>query len=79
MTERERLIKALSAAVPGVDFEASENLVDDGTVDSFAVVSIIAALSMEYGINIPYDELESRNFNSVDEMLKLVERRKGKG
>ena len=78
MTERERLVKVLSAALPGIDVEASSALVDDGLVDSFAIVSIIAALSMEYGISIPFDELESKNFNSVDEMLKLVERCGGK-
>ncbi len=75
MTEpKQRLINVLSAALPGIDFEANDALVDDGLIDSFAIVSIIGALSMEYGINIPFDELESKNFNSVDEMLKLIER-----
>ena len=77
--ERERLVKALGAALPGIDFEASGNLVDGGLVDSFAIVSIIGVISAEYGVSIPYGELESRNFSSVDEMLKLIERCKGKG
>lgn len=72
--ERQRLINVLTAALPAIDFEASENLVDDGILDSLAITAIIAALSMEYCIRIPFEELESRDFNSIDAMLSLVAR-----
>lgn len=72
--EKQRLIDVLSQALPGIDFEASDTLVDDGILDSLAITTVISELSMEYGINIPFDELESRNFNSLDEMLALISR-----
>lgn len=75
MTEqRQRLINVLAQALPSIDFEASCALVDDGILDSLAITAIIGALSMEYGIRIPFEELESRDFNSIDEMLSLIAR-----
>ena len=51
---REELLQLLSAENPEVDFTASEELVDDGILDSLTIVSVIGTLSMEYGIEIPY-------------------------
>ena len=54
---REELLQLLSAENPEVDFTASEELVDDGILDSLTIVSVIGTLSMEYGIEIPYEEI----------------------
>lgn len=75
--EKQRLIKGLSAALPAIGFEASEALAGGGFADSPAVVSVAGIPSMEYGIGIPDGELEGISFNSVYEMLELVERRRG--
>ncbi|MBQ7154798.1 MAG: acyl carrier protein [Synergistaceae bacterium] len=69
-----RIVKVLKDALPGVDVAASNTLVDDGVLDSLAISIIIAELSMEFGIQIPFDELESANFNSLDTMSALVMR-----
>ncbi len=71
---KEQLLNVLKEALPGIDFESSDTLVDDGILDSLAITTIIAEISMEFGINIPFDELESGNFNSVDNMLMLIKR-----
>lgn len=74
MMMRERLIQLLKEVLPGIDLTVSDTLVDDGILDSLAITSIIAEVSMEFGINIPFDELESKNFNSIDSMTALIER-----
>lgn len=71
---RERLLKLLQEVLPGVDFECSDTLVDDGILDSLMITTIIAEVGMEFGINIPFEELSSQNFNSVDAMIGLIER-----
>ena len=71
---REKVMKLLTGALPGIDFGSSSRLVDDGILDSMAVTVIIAELAMEFGIDIPFEELESRNFNSVDAIVSLVGR-----
>lgn len=71
---RKQVLEILSAAAPSVDFESSVTLADDGIIDSFTVVNIIAELSIEFGISVPFEEISNENFNSVDSITALVER-----
>lgn len=71
---REELLQLLSTENPEIDFTASDELVDDGILDSLTIVSLIGTLSMEYGIDIPYEEIVPENFNSIDAMASMVER-----
>ena len=70
---REELLKLLEDEYPAVDFQA-ENLVDDGILDSMTLVGIIGTISIEYGIQIPQEEIVTENFNSIDAIAALVER-----
>ena len=72
----ERIKKLLSEELPDIDFDISDTLVDDGILDSLSITSIISALSMEFGINIPYDEIIEDNFNSIKRLAAMVERLK---
>lgn len=68
------MLQVIQVECPDVDFLSSNTLVDDGTLDSLALTSIIAALSMEFNIAIPYEEIVEANFNSIDALTALVER-----
>ena len=70
----EEILELLSSEFPEVDFEASDELVDDGLLDSLTITGIIATLSMEYDIEIPYEEIIEENFNSIAGLAKMVER-----
>lgn len=70
----EKVLALLQSEYPEIDFLASDELVDDGTLESLTLTGIIAALSMEFGITIPYEEIIEENFNSVAGMAKMVER-----
>ena len=71
---REKVLEVLERECPEIDFLGSDTLVDDGTLDSLALTTIIAALTMEFGITIPYEEIVEENFNSVDGLAAMVER-----
>lgn len=68
------ILELLSNEYPEIDFTMSDALVDDGILDSLTITGIIALLSMEYGINIPYEEIIEENFNSVAGLAAMVER-----
>lgn len=70
----EKVLQVLSEEFPEVDFTSSEELIDDGILDSLTITGIIATLSMEFGIVIPYEEIVEENFNSVAAMAAMVER-----
>ncbi len=71
---REKVLACLQEEFPDVDFESSEALVDDGIIDSLTITGMIATLSMEFGITIPYEEIIEENFNSIDGLAAMVER-----
>lgn len=70
----DELLEILQDVNDDVDFENCETLIDDGILDSFAILQIIAALSENYDISIPAAEIIPENFNSAKALLKLVER-----
>lgn len=71
---REKIKALLSQTYPQIDFESSNELVDDGTLDSMTLVGIISALSMEFGVMLPYEEIVPENFNSLDSITELIEK-----
>lgn len=70
----ERLIKILSEVKPGVDFEHTNNLVEDGIIDSFDIVTIIAAINEEFDIEFPVMEVMPETFNDVESLYKVIQR-----
>ncbi|MCM1154925.1 MAG: acyl carrier protein [Roseburia sp.] len=70
----EKILKLLAEEYPEIDFTASDALIDDGIVDSLTITGMIAALSMEFGITIPYEEIVEENFNSVAGLAEMVKR-----
>lgn len=74
---KEKVLEVLKDVNPDIDFTSSDTLVDDGVLDSLTLTSIIASLTMEFDIVIPYEEIIEENFNSVDAITAMVERLKG--
>lgn len=70
----EKVLAVLQEEYPEIDFESSDSLVDDGILDSLTITGIIAALTMEFGITIPYEEIIEENFNSVTGLAEMVKR-----
>ncbi len=70
----QKVLEILSQEYPDIDFMASDALVDDGIVDSLTITGIIATLTLEFGITIPYEEITEENFNSIQGLAGMVER-----
>jgi acyl carrier protein len=68
----EKLLKVLGAIRDGVDFEAENQLVDDGILDSFDVIALAQDLNEEFGVEIGPELLEPENFNSAASMLRML-------
>lgn len=71
---KERVLEILSGVCPDVDFTMDADLVDDGVLDSLSIVTIISALSTEFSIQLPLEELVPENFNSLDAIVELLEK-----
>ena len=74
---KDEILEILEDAVPSVDFLESDTMMDDGTLSSLEIVQIIGELSVEYDIDFVFEDLVPENFNSIDGIVALVERKLG--
>ena len=72
----EELLQVLKRALPKVNWETDLALIDDGVIDSVDVVSVISEITDEYDIEIPSEEMEPENFNSVKAIYEMIQRLK---
>ena len=70
---KDQIIEILSDIRDDVD-NAREDLIDAGILSSLDIIQLIGALNDEFDISIPATEIKPQNFNSVDAMVKMVER-----
>lgn len=56
-----------------IDFTATD-LIDSGAMDSLTLVEVVETLMDEFDIEIPYEEVLPENFNSIDAMVRLIEK-----
>ncbi len=73
----EEILAILQEIRPDVDFLGEERLIDDGILDSFDIISIVADFNEAFDISIDVDDLEPDNFNTVKAMQELIERLQG--
>ena len=68
----DELMKLLSEIRPDVDFENASRLIDDHTLDSFDIVSLVGEINDRFNIQIGVEHLLPENFNSPSAMMKLI-------
>ena len=72
----DKLLEILQGIRPDVDFENETELIDEGVLDSFDVVSIISEIDDVFGVQIRINELEPENFNSAEAIWTLIQKLK---
>lgn len=70
----EKLLEILENVKPGVDFTNEKNIVEDGIIDSFDIVTIVAQISDEFDIDFPVNEIVPENFNSIEALYATIEK-----
>lgn len=70
------ILKILKRDRPEVAFESSDNLVEDGLLDSFDIVMLTTELEKEFHIDFPGDEILPETFASLNSIAKVVKRLK---
>lgn len=70
----EKVLEILMDVRPDVDFMKETRLIEDGILDSFDIIAITSEFNSEFDIEIPIDELEPYNYNTVENIWKLIQR-----
>lgn len=71
-TKMEKLLEILEEIQPDAEYETCETLIDDGILDSFAILSIVSELQDEFEIEITPAEIVPENFNSAKALWNMV-------
>ena len=69
----DKLMQILSELRPDVDFANETALIDNGVLDSFDIISLVSELNDAFSISISPADLDPENFNSAENMWKLIE------
>ena len=76
---KDELMEILTEIRPDVDFENETSLIDDGILESMDIVSLVGELDDAFDVTVGVENLLPENFNSVDAMVKLIERLQDEG
>ena len=70
----ETILEILRSLHPDIDYQTNRSLIDDGVLDSFDLIEIIAEISDKFDVTITANEIIPENFNSAEALHALVER-----
>ena len=72
---KEQITSILSDIRPDIaDWDSNKELVHSGVLDSLGIVTLIGELSDTFDIEIPPQEIVYENFDSLEGLVKMVER-----
>lgn len=77
MTMKEIVLKILSESHPEFDFNSNGiNLIEEGILDSFDIVTLISDFEDQLGISIAGTDVVPENFETVDRIISLLNKSK---
>lgn len=68
----DELLEILQDINPDIDYEDCDTLIDDGLLDSFAILSIVSELQDTFDIRITPADIIPENFNSAKALWDMV-------
>lgn len=71
---REKVLEILSNIRPEFDFSENLNFIEEGMLDSFDVVTLVADLDSTFGISIDGVDIVPENFSSIESIIDLLEK-----
>lgn len=70
----DRLLAILEEIRPEHDFTNSRNFIEEGLLDSFDIVTLVAALEEEFDISIDGEDVTPENFQNIKTLQLLLQR-----
>lgn len=73
---REKIIQILTELRPEFDFTEDVNLIEEGMLDSFDIVTLVSEIEENCGVAIGGADILPENFASLDAIVELVNKSK---
>ena len=82
MSPKERIRKfvvdELGQDRPATDFADETSLIDNGVIDSLAIVKVVLFVEREFGIKVRDEEVLPASFDSIASIASFVEAKTGR-
>jgi acyl carrier protein len=56
------------------DFDLATNIVEEGLIDSMAILTLVQFLEQEYGVHIDFEDINPDNFRDVHVIAKFIKK-----
>ena len=63
--------------VASANLDDDASLFDSGAIDSLGLLDVVGFFEDELGLDIDDDDMEPENFESIAEMIRFAERKRG--
>jgi acyl carrier protein len=73
----EKIYEILTELRPEFDYERSNDFIEDGLLDSFDIISLVAELEENFNITIDALDIVPENFASVSAIVKVIRKNGG--
>lgn len=73
---KEKILAILQDIRPEVDFNDSEDFIEDGYLDSFDMVALVSNLDKTFGISILGEDIIPENFINIEAIKNTVKKYK---
>lgn len=71
---KEAILKKLKEVRSEHDYDKSQDFIEEGLLDSFDIVTIVASLDKAFGISIDGTEVIPENFKNLQMLVSLIEK-----
>ena len=68
------LLSILEEVKPVIDFNSENELITDGILDSFDIVTLVSEINDAFDIEFPVSEIIPENFENIDALYKTIEK-----
>tara|TARA_B110000971_G_C20039710_1_gene516981 strand:+ start:4478 stop:4708 length:231 start_codon:yes stop_codon:yes gene_type:complete len=68
----EKIYKILDKLRPEINFKEASNFIEDDLLDSLDIIKLVVALEEEFSISIDTEQVIPENFESIEDILKLI-------
>lgn len=73
------LVRGVAGVERSLHVGVESQLLDEGILDSFGLVTLVAELDTAFSISISTEDLIAQNFDTVGDIARLVDRYIGSG
>ena len=69
----EKLLALLEEIDADIDFKSCTTLIDDGILDSFAILEIVSEINDTFDVEVSAPDIVPENFNSAQALWNLIQ------